>query len=60
MSVLLLVGFYFMVMAFILGGCGGDGNGNEDTLLTGFSGFVILCIVIYVIYRVVKNRGGGK
>lgn len=44
-------------LLFFLAACGDNGDGNEDTLLTGLSGFVILCIVVYVIYRAVKSRG---
>lgn len=47
-------------LLFFLSACGDDGEGNGDTLLTGFSGFVILCIVVYVIYRAVKSRGSGE
>lgn len=36
--------------------CGDDGEGNEDTLLTGFSGFVILCLAIFFVYRWAKKR----
>ena len=46
-------------LLFFLSACGDDGeNGNGDTLLTGFSGVVIIAIVVYIIYRVMKNRGG--
>ncbi len=45
------------VMLLFLGACGGnDGNGNEDTLLTGLSGVVILALVIYFVVRSRRNR----
>jgi hypothetical protein len=30
---------------------------KEDTLLTGFSGFVILVIVVWLVLRAIKKRG---
>jgi len=46
-------------MLLFLAGCGDDGN--NDTVLTGFSGVIIFGIIAYVIYRVVKGKtGGGK
>jgi hypothetical protein len=30
--------------------------GSEDSLLTGLSGFIILCIVVLVIWRYAKRR----
>lgn len=30
---------------------------NKDTLLTGFSGFVILVIVVWLVLRAIKKRG---
>jgi hypothetical protein len=47
-----LAGALMMLMA----ACGDDDNGNEDTLLTGFSGFVILCIAIWLIWRWMKKN----
>jgi hypothetical protein len=47
-------------LLFFLSASGDDGEGNEDTLLTGFTGLVILCLVVYGIYRLVKSRGGGE
>ncbi len=45
------------LVMLLLGACGGDdGNGNEDTLLTGLSGVVILALVIYFVMRSRKNR----
>lgn len=51
----------FTAMVFVLAACGDDGeNGNEDTLLTGFSGFLILVFVVWLIWRAVKkSRNGG-
>ncbi|MGH9038989.1 MAG: hypothetical protein ACRDZ3_02035 [Acidimicrobiia bacterium] len=37
--------------------CGDDGNGNDDTLLTGFSGVVILAIAVFLVVRAMKKRG---
>jgi hypothetical protein len=31
---------------------------NNDTLLTGFSGFVILVIVVWLVLRAMKKRNG--
>ena len=45
-------------LVFLLAACGDDGEGNNDTLLTGFSGLVIVVIVGYLLYRwFAKNRG---
>lgn len=35
--------------------CGED-NGNQDTILTGFSGVLIFGIVAYVIWRYVQKK----
>ncbi|MDQ3945083.1 MAG: hypothetical protein M3357_08055 [Actinomycetota bacterium] len=40
----------------LMAACGDEGNGNEDTLLTGFSGVLILAIVIFLIVRSMKKR----
>jgi hypothetical protein len=40
----------------LLAACGDDG-GNEDTLLTGFSGVVILAIAVFFVMRAMKKRG---
>jgi hypothetical protein len=40
----------------LMAACGEEGNGNEDTLLTGFSGVLILAIVIFLIVRSMKKR----
>ena len=37
-------------------GCGGDDNGNDDTLLTGISGVVIAAIAIWFVVRAMKKR----
>ena len=37
--------------------CGNDDNGNEDTLFTGFSGVIILALVIWMVVRMAKKRG---
>ena len=44
------------VLLLLLAACGNDENGNEDTLLTGFSGLVILAIVIWLVVRMARNR----
>lgn len=45
-------------LLLLLAACGNDENGgNEDTLLTGFSGVVILAIVIWIVVRMAKKRG---
>lgn len=36
--------------------CGENGNGGEDTLLTGLSGLVILVLVVWLVVRAVKKR----
>ncbi len=37
--------------------CGDDNDGgNEDTLFTGFSGVVILALVVWFLMRKVRNR----
>ncbi len=39
----------------LLAACGNEENGN-DTLLTGFSGVVILALVIWIVVRMARNR----
>lgn len=47
-----------LLLLAVVPGCGDDGNdGNGDTLLTGFSGFVIICVVGYFIFRAMAKRG---
>ena len=41
----------------LLAACGDEGNGNEDTLFTGFSGLVIVVIAAFFIFRAMKKRG---
>ena len=36
--------------------CGNDDNGNQDTLFTGFSGVIILALVIWMVVRMAKKR----
>ena len=37
--------------------CGNDDGGNEDTLFTGFSGVLILVLVVWFVMRKARNRG---
>jgi hypothetical protein len=41
----------------LLVACGNDNKGNDDTLLTGFSGFIILVIAVFFVVRAMKKRG---
>lgn len=43
-------------LMMFLAACGDDGDGNDDTLLTGFSGLIIAAVVIWLIVRAVKKR----
>lgn len=45
------------LMLLLLSACG-DNDGNDDTLLTGFSGVVILIIVVWLIWRALSKRKG--
>lgn len=38
----------------LMAACGD--NGNDDTILTGFSGVIIFGIIAYVIYRYVRRK----
>ena len=38
---------------------GPDSDGNNDTLFTGLSGIIILGVVIWLIWRAMKKRGGN-
>lgn len=42
--------------ALLLAACGENGDGNEDTILTGFSGFVIFCLAVWLIVRAFRHR----
>jgi hypothetical protein len=45
-------------LMLFLAACGDNGEGNNDTLLTGFTGVIIFGIVAYIIFRYVsKNKG---
>lgn len=48
----------YVWLLLLLGACGD--NGNNDTVLTGFSGVLIFGVVAWIVYRVVKNRTGDK
>jgi hypothetical protein len=50
--------FWLSFLMLFLVSCGDDGN--NDTVLTGFSGVLIFGIIAYVIYRVVKGKTGGS
>lgn len=39
-----------------LAACGDNDNGNEDGLLTGFSGVVIVALVIWLVVRSRRKR----
>ena len=41
----------------LLVACGGDEQGNDDTLFTGLSGVIILGLAIFFIMRAMKRRG---
>lgn len=45
---------HLLPVLLFLGACG-DGNGNSDTILTGFSGVLIFGIIAYVIHRKVRK-----
>lgn len=50
-----------MLWAAVMGwlvACGDDGNGDNDTLLTGLSGVVILVLVLWGISRAVRKHRG--
>jgi hypothetical protein len=40
-----------------LSACGNDDEGNEDTLFTGFSGVIILVLIVWFVMRKARNRG---
>lgn len=44
------------LLFLLFAACGGDDNGNGDTILTGFSGVLIFGIVVWLIYRWAKRR----
>lgn len=52
-----LVGAWLPLL-LVLTACGGDDNGDGDTLLGGLSGVVILVIVVWLVARAVRKRGG--
>lgn len=45
-----------LVLLVLLAACGENGDGNGDTILTGFSGVLIFGVVAWVVYRYVKGR----
>lgn len=45
-----------ILLLLLLTGCQGDGPGNDDTLWTGFSGFVFAVILLVVVMRWLKRR----
>lgn len=48
------LGFWILAFMVLLAGCGD--NGNNDTVLGGFSGVIIFGIIAYVIYRIAKKK----
>ena len=46
---------WLMAVVVLMTACG-DGDGNSDTVLTGFSGVLIFGIIAWAVYRVVKKR----
>ena len=45
------------LMAMLIA-CGDNGNGgNDDTLLTGLSGVVIVGLVVWLVVRSMRKRG---
>lgn len=44
-----------IALMLLLAACGGDG-GDNDTVLTGFSGVLIFGIIAYVIYRYIRRK----
>ncbi len=40
----------------LLAACGNDGDGNDDTLLTGFSAVVILAIIVGAVLVLGRRR----
>lgn len=47
---------YLLPALLFLTACGENGDGNSDTILTGFSGVLIFGIVVYIIFRYVRSR----
>lgn len=45
---------YLLLIANVLVACGDEGN--NDSLLTGISGFVILLLILWFVSRRAKNR----
>ena len=45
-----------VTLALLFAACGGDGPGNDDTLWTGFSGFVFIVIVVAFVMHYLKKR----
>lgn len=44
-------------LALVLGACGeDDGEGGNGDLLTGLSGVIIFCIVVWLLWRWLGNR----
>jgi len=52
-TLLLLPALGFLALV----GCGDDGDGNDDSLFTGFSLVVIIIIAILVVRHFMKKRG---
>ena len=43
-------------LALLFAACGDNGDGNGDTVLTGFSGVLIFGIVAWLIWRWARNK----
>lgn len=55
-SVPALAGALLPVVLAFMSACGDNGNGEEDTLLTGLSGVVIFALVVWLVIRTVRQR----
>ena len=45
-----------LALLVLLAACGENGDGNTDSILTGFSGVLIFGLIVWIVYRLVRSR----
>lgn len=55
-SALVPLPIWMGAVLMMLGACGDDDGGNEDTLFTGLSGLIIVALIIWFVARTIRNR----
>ena len=55
----MVIWLLLLAVPALLGACGGDGNGNDDTIWTGLSGVVIVIVIVWFVLRGMRKKKGS-